>query len=271
MSLTADRIPQGWDDVSDAYDEAAFPVTSKYAHEAVRLAGVQDGDVVLDVAAGSGAATMAALDEGAEVVATDFAPRMIDRLRARLSDAGLTAESIVMDGQDLRFADSTFDKVISVFGLIFFSDRLKGMREMHRVLKPGGKACVVSWSGPELTFPISLWGKAFIEVMPDLPAPSDPPAVYSLADPTRFEQEMKGAGFTKVEITSFISTWDSSSPEEFWSTWHRASPVFTTLQNSLGDRLDLYRETVISNIRERFGSGEIHMEAEAHVGIGSKG
>ena len=270
MPLTADRIPKGWDDDAEAYDRVAFPVTSQYATEAVRQLEVKPGDSVLDVAAGSGAATVAALEQGAEVVATDFAPKMIDRLKARLGDLGLTAESIVMDGQDLRFADSTFDKAISVFGLIFFPDRLKGMKEMLRVLKPAGRAAIVSWASPDRALPLSLWGKTIVEVLPDLPPPSEPPAVFSLSDPDRFEAEMKEAGFFDVKVSTFTSTFDAKSPEDYWNDWHRASPVITTLIDALGDKLEDYKKAIIGHVRERFGSGEISMDAEALIGVGTK-
>lgn len=270
MALTRDRIPQGWDEAAVTYDKIAFPVTSQYAREAVDMLGVSPGDRVLDVAAGSGAATFAAIQAGADVVATDFAPKMVELLHARARESGMTLEALVMDGQSLEFPDSTFDKVISVFGLIFFPERGKGMSEMFRVLKPGGSAAIVSWSTPERTWPISFWGSTLYELMPELPRPTEPPAVYSLSDPDRFEDEMKQAGFSGVTITPIIHTFPGSSPQQFWDDFHAASPVFTMLGETLGDRIGEYEEAIIEKLREKGGDGKFEIDSEALVAIGTK-
>lgn len=268
--LTLDRIPQGWDEASDGYDRIAFPITSRYARSGLEIMGVSEGDRLLDVAAGTGAASISAAEMGAEVVATDFSPKMIERLRARMAEAGTTEiETMVMDGQDLKFADSTFDKCISVFGLIFFPDRSKGFREMWRVLRPGGKAAVLSWSVPERTWPLSVWGMTLRELLPDLPQPKEPPAVYSLKDPEQLKAEMSQAGF-QTEVVPVTHTFDAASAEAFWDGWHQASPVFTALQQQLEGRLDEFRESLISKVRERFGDGPVSAESEALVAVGTK-
>jgi ubiquinone/menaquinone biosynthesis C-methylase UbiE len=58
-------------------------------------------------------------------------------------------KTCLMDGQALEFGDNTFDFAYSIFGLMFFPDRLKGFREMHRTLRPGGRAAVTSWAPVE--------------------------------------------------------------------------------------------------------------------------
>lgn len=271
MSLTLDRMPEGWDETSVTYDKVVFPITSRYASEVVNLLGVQEGHRLLDVAAGSGAATLAAIEAGAQVVATDFAPKMIDRLRLRLAEAGVSdVEAMVMDGQDLKFADGTFDRAMSVFGVIFFPDRVKGMSEMRRVLKDGGRAAIASWSAGEKTWPLSVWGATLRELIPDLPQPPEPPAIFSLADPSKFEAEMKEAGFNDVQVTPVTLTFDAASAEAYWDDFHAASPVFITMMQILGDRIDEYKETIIGKFRERFGDGPVSAASEALVAVGTK-
>ena len=94
---------------------------------------------MLDVAAGTGALTLAAARTGAHVLATDFSPGMV----ARIAAANLpNVEASVMDGQALDLADGCFDAVFSIFGVIMFPDWRKGLSEMGRVTRPGGPIAV---------------------------------------------------------------------------------------------------------------------------------
>lgn len=115
-----------------------------YGRRLVELAGIEPGMLVLDVAAGRGASARPVQALGAEVVAVDIAPGMVERLRA----AGVDAR--VMDGEQLDFPDQSFDAVLCGFGLFFFPDSVQGAREFKRVVKPGGP---VACSMPVKTFP----------------------------------------------------------------------------------------------------------------------
>ena len=90
---------------------------------------------LLDVAAGTGVVALEAARRGAEVLATDFAPGMVEVMRRRFAAEGLDARAEVMDGQALSLHDQSFDMGTSTFGLMFFSDPLAGLRELRRVLR----------------------------------------------------------------------------------------------------------------------------------------
>ncbi len=96
---TLAQTPERWEPAVEGYDRVWSPFFARFTQDALHFAGVQPGHRVLDVAAGPGTLALQAAQLGAEVVATDFAPGMIQRLRGRASRAGLrnlTAE--VMDG-----------------------------------------------------------------------------------------------------------------------------------------------------------------------------
>jgi ubiquinone/menaquinone biosynthesis C-methylase UbiE len=110
----------------------------------------QPGERVLDLATGTGNAALLAARTGASVVGLDSAPRLVDVARDRARQAELDVEFIVGDIHELPFADDAFDLVVSVFGLIVAADPDRAVRELSRVLRPGGRSLVTVWipAGP---------------------------------------------------------------------------------------------------------------------------
>lgn len=118
---------------------------------------------VLDVATGSGDLALAtrAACPSARVVGSDFCEPMLDRARAK----GLT-ETVVADAQSLPFADDEFDAVTVAFGLRNMEDRHQAVREMARVLRPGGDLLVLDFSLPGNSFVRALYRLYLHRVLP---------------------------------------------------------------------------------------------------------
>src|SRR5687768_126905 len=103
------QSPDSWDSVADGYAEQLKSWTA-YANEAVRLAGLQPSNHVLDVGCGPGNLTFTAAASTRKVTAVDFAPGMIGALERRKEREGVeNVEARVMDAQALEFPDATFD------------------------------------------------------------------------------------------------------------------------------------------------------------------
>lgn len=269
MPLTPDRTPRGWGDVARAYDERIAPMLGLFAADALDLTDLRGGERVLDVAAGTGALSLLAAERGADVLATDFAPPMVDRLRERARLAGLTVDADVMDGQDLRVPAGAFDAAYSNFGLIFFPDRLAGFRGMRRALREGGRCAVTAWAPPERIEWFAAFSAALAHAAPDLPKPAEPPAVFSLADPRAIEREMTEAGFRNVRVETVRHAWESASPEDVWETLVTTNPVVPAMMASLGpDRKAALSEHMMEDLRKRAMGGGVVLHGEAHVGIG---
>src|SRR5262245_2741550 len=152
VELQPDQKPERWDDHVAVYEEVFEPLTNAFASRALDQLDAGPGARLLDIGAGAGGAALIAAARGADVVAIDASPRMAARIVSRASDAGLAGRvhADVMDGMALALPDASFDAAISVFGVILFPDTDRGMREIARVLKPGGRAAVVAWPGTEL-------------------------------------------------------------------------------------------------------------------------
>lgn len=270
-TLMPDQTPEGWGKAASAYDRSIVDrITATYAAEAVRALGVQPGDRLLDVATGPGTAALAAAEAGAQVLAVDYAPQMIERLHARAAGAS-GIETSVMDGQALDLADASFDLATCVFGLMFFPECAKGFGELARVLRPGGRVAVLTWAVSERVPGISIWREAAVAAVPDLPPPPAPPAIFSLSDPAGLARELEAAGFGGVRVAPVVRDWHFDSPESFWDELHDAAPVQVALLASLGDRTGLVRDALVSMLHDRFGDGPVVFECEALLGLGVKG
>ncbi|MBL8698654.1 MAG: methyltransferase domain-containing protein [Alphaproteobacteria bacterium] len=104
------------------------------------------GERVLDVAAGNGNATLAAARRFARVTSTDYVPALLERGRERAAAERLPVEFQQADAEALPFADGSFDAAVSTFGVMFTPDQEKAAREMLRVVRPGGRIGLASWT-----------------------------------------------------------------------------------------------------------------------------
>ena len=112
-----------------------------------RAVNPRPGEKILDLAAGTGTSSASLAKSGAHVVAADFSPGMIEV--GRRQQAGVpNVEFVVADGMDLPFADDEFDAVTISFGLHNISDPHKGLAELFRVTRPGGRIVICEFSKP---------------------------------------------------------------------------------------------------------------------------
>jgi 2-polyprenyl-3-methyl-5-hydroxy-6-metoxy-1,4-benzoquinol methylase len=110
-----------------------------------RTVGIHAGEHVLDVAAGSGNAAIAAARRGASVTASDFVEALLEAAQARARVDGLQLATAVADAQELPFEDRSFDVVLSTFGVMFAPDQERAAAELLRVCRPGGRIGLASW------------------------------------------------------------------------------------------------------------------------------
>jgi SAM-dependent methyltransferase len=102
---------------------------------------------VLDVAAGSGNATLAAARRFASVTSTDYVPALLERGRRRADAEGFANITFELaDAEALPYADASFDVVLSTFGVMFAPDHQRAAAELLRVCRPGGRIGLASWT-----------------------------------------------------------------------------------------------------------------------------
>ncbi|MGW5359568.1 class I SAM-dependent methyltransferase [Actinopolymorpha pittospori] len=107
---------------------------------------IRPGERLLDIAGGSGNTALAAARRDARVTCTDIVPPALDHARRRAGVEFLAIETEVADAESLPYADDTFDVVTSTFGIQFATDQEKAAGEMLRVLRPGGRLGLATWT-----------------------------------------------------------------------------------------------------------------------------
>jgi ubiquinone/menaquinone biosynthesis C-methylase UbiE len=131
----------------------------------VEACGIGPGNVVLDVAAGTGNASIPAAKAGADVTASDLTPELFDAGRARAEHEGLTLEWVEADAERLPFEDGSFDVVMSSIGAMFAPHHQEVADELVRVCRPGGTIGLLSWT------PDGMIGALFRTMGPFAPPP----------------------------------------------------------------------------------------------------
>ena len=109
-------------------------------------ADVRAGERVLDVASGNGNAALAAARHFAAVTATDYVPHLLDKAAARARAEGLEIAFEVADAEELPYPDSSFDVVLSTFGVMFAPQHRRAARELLRVTRAGGRIGLANWT-----------------------------------------------------------------------------------------------------------------------------
>ena len=184
----------------------------------IQMAGIGSGHHVLDIAAGAGEQTITAakaVGPNGYVLATDISPNILMFARKMACDAGLyNIETRAMDGENITLPDNTFDAVISRVGLIYFPDQQKALREMLRVLKPGGKISAIVYSTPDknqfFSIPVSIIRKR-ANLPPPLPGQPGP---FSLGSPGVVEKVYADAGFKNIRVAAIDSPVRMNSAKE---------------------------------------------------------
>jgi len=176
----------------------------------VDAAGIKSGDVVLDVAAGSGNAAIPAARAGARVIASDLTPELLETGQKLAAEAGVQLTWETADAEALPYGDDEFDAVLSCLGVMFAPHHQTSADELIRVCRPGGTIGLLSWT------PSGFIGQMFATMRPYAAPPppgAQPPPLWGSEDHVR---ELLGDRVAQVRTeTRTLRVTHYTSPEAF--------------------------------------------------------
>jgi pimeloyl-ACP methyl ester carboxylesterase/ubiquinone/menaquinone biosynthesis C-methylase UbiE len=276
LRIALESTRADWDRIAPGYDEFVTPSHMALAREGLARVGLREGMRFLDVAAGSGALSIPAARLGAKVLATDQSPSMLGLLRRRIGKEALDIETRVMDGHALALGDDTFDVAGSQFGVMLFPQMPRGIREMARVVKPGGSVLVHAYGDPGRIEFLGFLARALRTVRPAFGGlPADPPPLpFQLQDPARLRAELVAAGLEQVRVETVTETMEFAPRHSLWDWIVSSNPIAQAMLSSLGltaGETRAVRQALEDLVRARADStGVARLTSPVNIGLGTK-
>ena len=235
----------------------------------VEACGIGSGMTVLDVAAGTGNASLPAAERGARVTASDLTPELLEAGRGRAESQGLELEWVTADAESLPFEDGSFDVVMSSIGAMFAPHHQDVADELVRVCRPGGTIGMLNWT------PEGMIGALFRTMGPFAPPPppgAQPPPLWGSEDHVRevFGDRVEWRTLERdmLPITAF------GHPHEYGEHFKdRYGPTIVARANASRDG----RETELDEALDRFSdewnrgtADDAYFEQEYLVAVGTR-
>jgi len=234
-------------------------------------AGLQPGLRVLELAAGPGETGFLAAElthPGGSLVCSDATEEMLDVARARANELGIKHvefKRIELEWIDLDTA--SVDVVLCKWGLMFSTDPEASLREMRRVLRPGGRVSIAVWDGPLQNPWATIPTRAMVELGHTTQPDPDAPGMFALAPPGRLQDVLEAAGFLDVLVESVEPPRAFDSVAEFIAETHDLSSMFSELFDPLSDEQRAQVVARVTELAQRFvgADGKLRLPARSLV------
>lgn len=270
-----DTQKEAWNKSSPGWkkwDNMMMDFLKPVGEEMINMLNIKDDAIVMDVATGTGEPelTIASMLRNGKVLGTDLAQEMLAiAIKNAVKRDIKNFETICCDVSDLPFEDDSFDVITCRHGFMFFPDMELSLKEMMRVLRPGGRIAASAWSLSKNNF----WICASMEIMIDMlqltpPAPGAP-GLFRCAEPNFMADLFKRAGVKNINETEVSGILPCETFETYWTfITEVASPVaFSKADDTVKHKIN---EKVMEKVIQKYPHGDIEMGSSAIVVCGEK-
>ncbi len=195
-------------------------------------ADLEAGSTVLDVACGNGNAALAAARRFCQVVGLDYVPALIEAGRERARGERLSVDFVTGDAEALPFRDTSFDVALSTFGVMFAPHQEQAARELHRVVRPGGKIALANWT------PEGFIGQLLMTVGKRVPPPAGVASPIAWGTEARLHTLFPEARAIRIQRRRFVFRYTSAEHfvdlfRRLYGPTHKAFAALDAAQQAL--------------------------------------
>lgn len=270
--MSAKNNQPDWDKIAEKFD-LWLPHIAPVGEALLAALDAKPGERILDLASGTGepALTLAQRLKGhVTILGVDAADGMVRVAQAKVMKERLQGISFrCMPAEQLALEDNSFDRALCRFGVMLFTDPLQGLKEMRRVLKPGGRFALAVWSTPE-AMPTLHWSYQVFSKR--LPEDLHPPLakVTSLGASGLLEDLLATAGFSSFTVERKTFDYQFKSFDDYWDTVE-ASDILKQQYDALPQHeRDKIRDEVGRFARDFVRHGRLSIPHEYLIASGAK-
>ncbi len=208
------KVQEMFNNIADKYDFLngllSFALDDNWRRNAIRLANIKPNNKVLDLACGTGdmISQIQKQHPDAIIYGADFSVNMLHISQKKLGSIPFTAA----DAHNLPFKDNTFDRLTMAFGFRNVTDKARGLSELYRVIKPGGKVCILELTRPENKLTSFFYKIYFMHLLPFIGGLFSskkaykylPDSVYKFPKRHEYRQLIEDAGFKNIHFKSLV-------------------------------------------------------------------
>ena len=269
-----ERVRKDWDSQADKWFEQRESLfeDSRPIHEwLVSHLDPRPGQRIIEIAAGPGDTgfLIAPMLGSGRLVSTDLSPSMLSAAQKRASELGISnVDFRVLDAQAMDLPDASFDGAVCRWGFMLMPDPAAAFRETKRILVPGGRLSFAVFTGPEKNPFASVPAKLLIE-MGHLPPPSAgwTPGILALADRSRLQSLVEGAGLTKLEIEPITMTWTFADTNDYWRFLIELTALGPLVRSLSDDVRFRFRSTLDERLRSFLHGDRLDLPSECWGGV----
>ena len=267
---TWNKYATGW----RKWDEILMTTMRPIGDSLINSLNLKGNEYVLDVASGTGepGLTLSTLLPEGNVTGSDLSENMVRIANEHARERGIANyQSQQCDASEMPFEDNSFDHVICRFGIMFFPDIEMGLKEMTRVLKPGGKLSVAVWAAPELNSFITLMAMTVMEKLNLPKPPPDSPGIFRCAQPGMTSRLFSSVGLVDVSDNNLNGVATFESPENYWDIFSDvAGPIMQALNSEPQEIIDEVKMAVVDKAEKLLKNNMVHTDWEAIIISGVK-